>query len=133
MTAHLRLFTSTASKSRPPSEGDMVTADGELVASGIEAVARWRAVYQFQKYADEGIPLPFSEVLATERKVARDSAECIAACRKGRKQVQGLPLKEQLIRSLEYELYKAENGLGMPFDHDLVKRIKAKIAEARAS
>jgi hypothetical protein len=114
-----------------PSERDMVDEAGNLNEQAIEAVARWRAMHEFDRNMDLGVSRPFSEILAEHRAVERQAAEDIAACRKACLQVQGLPLHDRLIRSLEWELYRAEHGLGMPYDAENVARIRARLVEAR--
>ena len=113
-----------------PSERNMVDGDGNLVLAEIERVARYRAVTKYWRYLDEMRTPPFSfgELRMAELASARDEAECRSRVIKARKAVQGLPLREQLIRSLQYELHRAENGMGMPVDPQKIEEIKLQIA-----
>jgi hypothetical protein len=110
----------------------MVDEAGNLNEQAIEAVARWRALHEFDRNMDLGVSRPFSEILSEHRAVERQAAEDTAACRKACLQVQGLPLHDRLIRSLEWELHKAEHGLSTgPVDEAQIARLRAKLVESR--
>lgn len=121
---------------KPPREADMVTEDGVVVIAGVEAVAKWRALREFNCWADVGCPgkpMTYSQFYAIEYKSALEAAHLIAAVRRQQIEFRKLPLREQLIQSLELELCRAESGLAMgPVDTDKVARLKQQIAEARA-
>jgi hypothetical protein len=42
-----------------------------------------------------------------------------------------MPVTATTIRQIEFELYKAEHGLGMPYDADRVARLRSMLREAR--
>ena len=42
-----------------------------------------------------------------------------------------MPVTASTIRQIELELYKAERGLGMPYDAERVVRLRSMLREAR--
>lgn len=116
-----------------PSERSMVDDDGNLVQTAIERVARWRALHEYRGYIEQfgQVMFPLGELIRKERKLAQEEAEGRAKVIKARREFEGLPLTERLIRSLEWELYRAENGLAGPYDAHKVQQLKLQIAAYR--
>jgi hypothetical protein len=42
-----------------------------------------------------------------------------------------MPMTGTTIRQIEFELYKAERGLGMPYDAERVAQLRSMLREAR--
>lgn len=79
------------------------------------------------------IPVPtWDEAYAVALKIETEDARSRLETAALRKAFNELPLREQLIRSLELELDIASNGLGMPLDHDKIERLRKAVDEARS-
>jgi hypothetical protein len=88
------------------------------------AIAAQRATREHEVLQKLGVTPSWQDCFDAElRRVLSDAAD-IRELRLARKAIHALPLREQLIRSAEWELHKARNGLGMPIDSDKVARLE---------
>ncbi len=110
--------------SRELSYQRLLSDNGEVDILTARSIAAVRATLNhdaIQRHGDIG---SWQDCFESElRRVMSDAAD-IRELRVARQVVHALPLREQLIRSAEWELHKARNGLGMPIDQDKVARLE---------
>ena len=114
-------------------EADIVGADNTIDWQTLSAIADRRARREQQACAEIGWLRDLSVLMAEEVAVLQRTAAVMIECRQAREQIERLPPRDQLIRSLEFRLAKLRHGLGMPYDADAVARCEALLAQARAS
>lgn len=115
------------------SEADIVNADNTINWPTLNAIADRRARREQEACAKIGWLRDLSVLIAEEVAVLERSAAVMIECRQAREQIEQLPPRERLIRSLEFRLAKLKHGLGMPYDADAVAHYDNLLKQARAA
>jgi hypothetical protein len=125
MSDHLPARSMTFSDaSRELSYQRLIADNGDVDVLTARSIAAVRATILHEALQRRDITRSWQECFDAELQQVLSDATDIRELRLSRQIVHALPLREQLIRSGEWEVDKARRGLGMPIDPDKIARLE---------
>lgn len=118
---------------KPLSEMNLVTDDLQVNEDMVRQIGLDRANREYEAYKEQGLFPDWSKIVRAETDRARELAETMIAVRRGQREYKFKSPRDKWLGRLRLELEKAENGLGMPYQADEVRRLKSWIAEIESA